>query len=318
MTFKVRSATWSDLEGVCNLIHAVCKADGDESMSVTPEELTLEWNTPGFVLGNDAWVVTNPDGKVIGYEVFNNRFAHAVLQGDGYVHPDYTGFGIGSGLLTRLDTRARQEIPCTTPDLRVFIRNGMGIKEVNARSMHEQAGYKAVRFSSQMEITLHSLPEPESMPEGIELRPFDVETHNIILHHAHEEAFFDTWGHTPLPYTAWQSTISGHPDFNPGLWLVAWDGAQVAGYALCRPKQNIGWVSKLGVRKNWRKHGLGLALLKNAFRVLYQAGYKTIGLTVDTANQNGATRLYERARMQIASQYVLYEKEYRSGLDPEG
>jgi hypothetical protein len=43
----------------------------------------------------------------------------------------------------------------------------------------------------------------------------------------------------------------------------------------------------------------------------------TIGLSVDAANLTGATRLYERAGMHVSQEYVSYEKELRSGREPE-
>jgi hypothetical protein len=63
---------------------------------------------------------------------------------------------------------------------------------------------------------------------------------------------------------------------------------------------------------------LGKALLTASFHELYKQEFTTIGLTVDTANNStGATQLYEHSGMQIASQYVLYKKEYRAGLEQD-
>ena len=49
----------------------------------------------------------------------------------------------------------------------------------------------------------------------------------------------------------------------------------------------------------------------------YKRGEKVIGLGVDASNPTGATRLYERAGMHVASEFVIYEKEYRPGKEPE-
>ena len=78
-----------------------------------------------------------------------------------------------------------------------------------------------------------------------------------------------------------------------------------------------GWVGTLGVRRPWRKRGLGLALLYRSFGELYKRGKSVIGLGVDAANPTGATRLYRKAGMRVASEYVSYEKEFRSGIEPE-
>jgi ribosomal protein S18 acetylase RimI-like enzyme len=79
----------------------------------------------------------------------------------------------------------------------------------------------------------------------------------------------------------------------------------------------IGWVGTLGVRRPWRKKGLGLALLLHSFGEFHKRGMKTIGLIVDAANPTGATHLYQKAGMHIASEFVIYEKELRPGREPE-
>ncbi len=78
-----------------------------------------------------------------------------------------------------------------------------------------------------------------------------------------------------------------------------------------------GWVAILGVRRPWRKRGLGIALLYKTFSEFYLRGTKKISLGVDAASQTGATQLYKRARMSVGSEYVSYEKELRPGLNVE-
>ena len=42
----------------------------------------------------------------------------------------------------------------------------------------------------------------------------------------------------------------------------------------------------------------------------------TVRLAVDAANPTGATRLYQRAGMHVAAEYVIYEKVLRPGREP--
>jgi len=79
----------------------------------------------------------------------------------------------------------------------------------------------------------------------------------------------------------------------------------------------VGWVGTLGVRKPWRKSGLGLALLQHTFGEFYRRGMKTVGLGVDASNKTGATHLYQRAGMHIVSEFITFEKEIRPGRDLE-
>ncbi|HLO34171.1 MAG TPA: GNAT family N-acetyltransferase [Anaerolineales bacterium] len=314
---KLRRAQWADVKPIAQLILDVCTADGDPTVAVTVEELEREWKSPGFDLEKNVWLVETADGRIVGYEEFNNRYVHASLMGDGYVHPEYQGLGIGTTMLRALEARARAEMELAQPDLRVFIRNGMMTGDTVSRQMHETEGYRPIRFSWRMEIKLQELPRLPTWPAGIELRPFLLEQHNHAVFEAHEEAFSDHWGHTPGTFERWQHHMTGRADLDPSLWFIAWDGDQIAGYSLCRYRTGIGWVGTLGVRRAWRKRGLGETLLLHSFGEFYKRGMQTIGLGVDAQNPTGATRLYKKAGMQVAAEYVIYEKELRSGREPE-
>jgi len=314
---KLRTAQWADLEPVAQLILDECTAGGDPAIAVSADELREEWETPGFNLETDAWVVSTEDGRVVGFEEFVNRYAHASLQGDGYVHPDFLGKGIGTTMLRALEERAIKDMELAEPEHRVFIRNGISMGDTPACELHEAEGYKPIRFFWRMEISLEEAPPAPVWPEGIELRPFDAETHAYLLYRAHEEAFNDHWGHTPRSFEEWEHRVIKTDDYDSNLYHIAWDGDQIAGYALCHYRMSNGWVGTLGVRRPWRKRGLGLALLYSSFTEFYKRGDKNINLGVDAASQTGATRLYKKAGMQVAAEYVSYEKELRPGLEPE-
>ena len=316
VNYKLRAAQWADLEPVAQLIMDECMAAGDPNIAVSASDLLEEWKTPGFNLETDAWVVTNGDGRVVGYEEFVNRYAHASLQGDGYVHPDFLDQGIGTTMLRVLEERAREEMELANPEHRVFIRNGMSTGDTVAREMHEAEGYRPIRFFWRMEINLEEAPPVPTWPGSIQLRPFDFETHDYLLYQAHSEAFSDHWGHTPRPYEDWQHRMN--PETNDtSMWYIAWDQDQIAGYSMCRYRMDKAWVGTLGVRRPWRKRGLGLALLYHSFGKFYKRGDRVINLGVDAASQTGATRLYKRAGMHVGAEYVTYEKELRPGIEPE-
>jgi mycothiol synthase len=314
--FMVRGARMEDVKPVAQLILDVCTADGDPNVAMTPEEVEREWRTPGYELEKNTWIVETADGRIVGYEEFDNDYAHASLRGDGYVHPEYKGLGIGTTMLRMLEARAREEMELAEADLRVFIRNGMAIGDTVAREMHEAEGYRPIRFSWRMEIKLDEPPRAPIWPTGIKLRSFVVEEHEHALFEADEEAFRDHFGHTPGTLEHWQHHMSGREDFDPSLWFIAWDGDQIAGYSLCRYQMGSGWVGTLGVRRPWRKRGLGEALLLHSFDEFFKRGMQMIGLFVDAQNPTGATRLYKKAGMQVAAEYVFYEKEMRSGREP--
>ncbi|HXD10945.1 MAG TPA: GNAT family N-acetyltransferase [Anaerolineales bacterium] len=315
--FKIRAAAWSDLEAVTELMRVVLTADDDAVSAVTSEELEREWKSEGFTLETDAFVAVNEKGQVVGFEEFGNRHAHASLQGDGYVHPDFRGLGIGTALLRALDERACREMQLAESDVRVTIMNGMSGKDQASREIHESEGYQLIRYHWMMEVDLTEAPKIAAFPDGIELRPFVKGVQDYVVFQAEDDAFRDHWGHVPGNFNNWKLRKLEREEFDPALWHIAWDGEQIAGLSLTRYRNGIGWIGTLGVRRPWRKRGLGEALLLHSFNEFYKRGMLKIGLSVDASNPTGATRLYQKVGMQVAVEDVIYEKELRPGRQLE-
>jgi len=114
------------------------------------------------------------------------------------------------------------------------------------------------------------------------------------------------------PYEEWAHWTVERDGFDPTLWFLARDGDEIAGFSLCRPSEtrpDTGFVNLLGVRRAWRRRGLGEALLRHSFVELYRRGFARVALGVDAGSPTGATRLYERVGMQVVRRLDFYEKE---------
>ncbi len=116
------------------------------------------------------------------------------------------------------------------------------------------------------------------------------------MYDAHQEAFSEETDFEKDPFDEWMHWSYREP-FDPALWFVARDGDEIAGIALCRAvaarqaTSTSGWVNILGVRKPWRRRGLGKALLEHAFREFRARGKTHAGLGVDGAQRGGARAL---------------------------
>ncbi|MBI5934183.1 MAG: GNAT family N-acetyltransferase [Chloroflexi bacterium] len=312
----LRVPQMSDVEAVAQLTYDVCAADGDATVATTAEDMRNLWQEPGFNLADDAWVVQAADGKIVGYEELYNRHGFAAFEGDGYVHPDFEGQGVGTSLLRALEARALVSMAQAEPDLKVFIRNGFSTNDARAIELHQNEGYAPIRYTWRMEIKMDAPPPPPVWPRGVVLRPFQVDEQAHALYEASQEAFEDHWGHVPMKYENWQNKTVHRPGFDQTLYFIAWDGDQIAGLSLCRLKpEEVGWVGTLAVRRPWRKQGLGQALLHHSFGEFYRRGLPTVGLGVDAGSLTGATRLYQRVGMNVAKEYVFYQKDLREGRE---
>jgi mycothiol synthase len=161
-----------------------------------------------------------------------------------------------------------------------------------------------------MTIDVDGVLPPEPAPAGIEIRTFRPGEERAV-YEAHMETFVDSWEHVHEPYERWRHWTVERPGFDPRLWLLALDGEQVAGIVLCALHDDdpgIGRVVILGVRRAWRRRGVGEALLRAAFAALAERGCRRAVLGVDAESLTGAHRLYERAGMSVAARFDVYER----------
>lgn len=312
-SLTLRAPTPDDLPAVYDLIVACDIADfGIVDLSL--DDLRDEWDE--LDLARDAWVFVAADGGVVGYGAVFHKY-HVRVYADGYVHPDAWGQGIGTRLQELMETRAREHVPLAPPDARVVLRNSTNAHDTQARRLLESHGYQLVRHFWRMEIDLDTPPPAPLWPTGIEARSLVVGQDELAAFTAISESFRDHWGMLPDSFEAWRKRTIDKPDFDPSLWFIAFAGGEVAGAVRCEYRLGDGWVHALGVRRPWRRRGLGNALLLQAFGEFYRRGTRRVGLGVDAASPTGATHLYERAGMHVSREFAVYEIELRPGRDLE-
>jgi mycothiol synthase len=314
-SLTLRTIRRDDLHAVAQLIYEICEVEGDTSTAVTPEDLENEWKYDGFDLEQDAFTVQTEGGNLVGYGAVFDVNEHCEMSGDIYVHPKFKGQGVAAALLDALENRVQaQHVPQAAPEQRVFIRVALDNKDEAGKAILMQAGYAPVRYHWRMGIELESAPPAPVLPEGLEFRPFDKQKHATAIWQARNEAFLGNWGSRQFSFEEFSYFTFENPEYDPSLWMVVWDGDEVAGFSINQFKMGIGWIHILAVRLAWRAKKLGLALLHRSFAEFYQRGTKSIGLGVDAANSTGATKLYQKVGMTTVSEFVTLEKELRAAL----
>ena len=129
------------------------------------------------------------------------------------------------------------------------------------------------------------------LPSGIEVRTYRPDVDEDAVRVAVNESFAqDPLFHERRRRSFREFNIATR-GFDPALWLLAWDGDELAGVSLNYSERvgepGLGWVGILGVRAPWRRRGLGNALLRTSFAALYDRGLRRVGLGVDTENVDG-------------------------------
>jgi ribosomal protein S18 acetylase RimI-like enzyme len=190
---------------------------------------------------------------------------------------------------------------------------------VNAGAVHDdevllaelrRRGYEFARHFFEMKIDLSDEPATPVWPDGFTVRTFTPDDARAVFE-ADKEAFEDHWDSFTVSFEEWSHYFLRSSEFEPELWFLVEDGDQLAAYALCSNEggEAEGVVNVLGVRRPWRRRGLGTALLLHAFHEFRRHGRDNVGLQVDAENLTGAVGLYERAGMHVARRFERFTKE---------
>ncbi len=319
--FQLRHTTIDDLQGVTDMLMACNIADYGKPITAraTIETYTrLSWEAPDMDLATNAWVVLAPDGTYAArVEFYIPEDEPEEMYASPRVHPDYRGLSIGTYLIRLAEQRARELITTIPQEKRVTLNSWIeGVNE-KARSLLVREGFSLLRTYVRMELDMQERPPVPQWPDGITVRPFVAGQDEHPLYDASEESFQDHWGGTHETFEEFFRVGTGTATFDPSLWFLAIADNDIAGFSLCMlnvgEQIHMGFVDSLGVRRQWRKQGLGLALLHHSFGEFYKRGIRHVELSVDAENLTGATRLYERAGMHRAKKYdERYEKVLRA------
>ena len=294
--FALRGAGADDVEAAASVLRAEeMDVRGHSEWGV--EETAHIWRLANL---DATWMVEASDGRtavvVLALDRGGNREAWVT------VHPGFTGRGLATALLAYTEERARADGIHT-------LKMGAFAENEAARDLFERHGFREARHYFGMRIDFSGAPSPAGWPEGVEVATFRSEDAKVF-YDTLGESFADEWGWSQPPFEQWKRERLEVPETDTSLWFIVREGDEVAAVARCDPKrEGGGWVGALGVRKPWRRRGIGLALLQHVFVEFHRRGEPHVGLGVDTQNATGATRLYERAGMRVVNEDVVYEKE---------
>ena len=317
-----RPARLEDVEAVCELCNA-CSLRMEGMPTHDPTEQRIDWEIPGFDMETDTVVVAATGAPIAYASAWDTDEPHVRVGCFLRVHPDHDDPGLEEALLRWLEARARKAIDLAPPEARVTVSHGAFSKDERRKDLLVRHGYELIRHFVRLRIEMSEPPALGEIPKGIEIRPFDPETDLRAVATAVREAFRDHWGFAEndleQELSQWAHWVHEDPDFDPGVWLIAWDGDEVVGAcngSAKRPEaENLAYIYTLAVRKPWRGRGIARALLRRSFAAYYERGKTVVDLDADAANLTGAMRLYEGVGMSVVWRNNSYEKELRPGID---
>lgn len=306
-----------DLQPLADVMNAENQVDGvAERETVTSLQGFFAHPSEQFDPVRDV-VIAELEGRVVGVAGYDWADTRRAPEREwrlwGAVHPDARRRGIGTALLLDQERRARESAATLSRDRRPILAPFAAHGRPGTRLL-EQHGYTVARWFLDMVRPHLEDIEVVPLPAGFELRPVERD-HFPALWRANREAFRDHWGGSDESEAAMERFL-GKPDTDPTMWLIAWDGDEIAGGVLntIHPHENAafgvqrGWLDSVFTRRAWRRRGLARALISQSLLLLRERGMTSAALGVDAENPSGALGLYERAGFEVEDRFAAYRK----------
>jgi ribosomal protein S18 acetylase RimI-like enzyme len=252
------------------------------------------------------------DGKVTGYTWlawWEERNGTKLYLHLGWLVPQWRRKGIGRALLRWQEQRLRQIALAQQahPETgQCFFGGNADETQPANRALLLSEGYQVAFTYVQMVCQLPSTPVALApLPAGIEVRPVEREQLPAI-YAANCEAFSESHDSKDT-YEEWLSDLGG-PEADTSLWVVAWDGEQIAGLVITTSDEEGAHTPWVGVRKAWRQRGLGKALMTRMLHKVQARGIAQAEIQTVAENPGKAVHLYESVGYQIAKRMPRYRK----------
>ena len=249
-----------------------------------------------------AWV-TCDDGLAHEYRAFL----------DGRVHPDYRGRGLGSFILQRMETRARQILAAQKEDRPGVLRFDFYDRSDDALALFEKYGFRFVFAECEMRRDLRQPVPITDLPEGMIPVTWSPQRATQFFD-VYQDAFRERPGFPHWSEEVWRHNFTGHPGFRPDLSILLLHAAEAVGFAICHVEMEgakdpagVGWIVQMGVRTAWRRRGLGSALLNEVMHRFQADGLASAALEVNINNRR-AMRLYERLGFERCRRRTSFQK----------
>ncbi|MDP8905255.1 MAG: GNAT family N-acetyltransferase [Chloroflexota bacterium] len=232
----------------------------------------------------------------------------------GEVDPEWRHRGIGTALLLENERRQRELAATHQTERRRVFGSRSGDTQAGRVALLRQHGYSPVRWFFEMtRPTLDDVSDPP-LPDGLALREITPELVHRVWK-ADMEAFLDHWGgfdDSDATLERWKQS----PSFDPSLWVVAFDGEEVAGGVIngIEHEENEalgvqrGWLHSVFTRRPWRRRGIANALIARSLVKLRERGMTSAVLGVDADNPSGALGLYERNAFEVTYRSTSWRK----------
>jgi mycothiol synthase len=305
----------TDWCAIANLIDA-CEAVDKLGEEVSASELKLILDAPKLDRTRDVQLWEDGNYKLVGLGLLDMPDSSVEIDAClwFYVHPNLRDRGLEKDIFQWGEQRLKEA--AKERNLPAKLRTYSREDKIDEIQLLEKQGFKVDRYFWTMARSLSEpIPTPE-FPANFALTHVSGEQDIQPWVEMFNQSFIDHWNHHDLTEETVRYWMQD-PNYQPELDLIAVSGdRKFAAFCDCQIKQQEndssgtkeGWIELLGTRRDFRKMGLGKAMLLAGLHKLKAAGANTAKLSVDADSLTGATKLYKSVGFRPMATWIEWAK----------
>jgi ribosomal protein S18 acetylase RimI-like enzyme len=214
----------------------------------------------------------------------------------------------GSGLLREVLEETLKAAYKKAPDYEQWF--GVNTKDKDFKQVLESFGMRVIRTYWNMRLPLEGLSKTQQINQAVSIRLIDNQADMEIFWKLNQDAFSKHFGFAPREKAEWIKMTLEASTYDPmGCFLLDYEGEPAGFVQLANANYHLngGFVDLIGVAHSFQGKGLGQILLEHAINVSIEQGREFLELNVDTGNESGALRLYEKLGFKPNSAWEQYE-----------
>lgn len=187
---------------------------------------------------------------------------------------------------------------------------GVNTKDFSMRESLESLGMQVIRTYWHMKRELVTGDRVPISTPGVSIRLVSRDEDMQTWWQLHQDSFSNHFGFAPRPMELWiKQTLSASTMDPDACFILELEGEPAGFIQLANANYHLngGYVDVLGVAHKYQGKGLGQILLQHGINHSVDQGREFIELNVDSGNESGALRLYEKLGFKPNSSWQQYE-----------
>ena len=187
------------------------------------------------------------------------------------------------------------------------IRPGVNSLDQRLQSAWTKHGFEFLRRYYTMRMKISAEPSIRQI-QDLEIRAIDISNSDQVAlwHQLHQNSFSKHFGFAPRELEKWRELVQDSATDPNGVFF-AFKNGQPVGFCQCNDEyveDNRGFINLIGVTLENQGTGIGEALLQTGISYCITKGYDSVELNVDTGNESGALKLYEKLGFKAESSWI--------------